>query len=66
MLLFKITYSNVSKEISKNRDYFQTHCNDRRNLFHMRVVTGIYIIIHNVIWYIYMNSYTNKSIYTQK
>ena len=27
-------YNNVSSSLFHNRDYVQTHCNDRRNTFH--------------------------------
>ena len=31
-------------------------------LFNLRVANGIHMTIHNVIWYNYMNSYTNSVI----
>ena len=37
--------------VIKNRDYIQSHCNDRRNTFHFACQ-----------WYTYMNTYTNTSI----
>ena len=50
------------KILSRSRDYIQTHCNDRRNPFHLHVVNGFHIIIHKVIWYNYTNTNTNISI----
>ena len=29
-----IKHRQFFKKVSRNRDYFQTHCNDRRNPFH--------------------------------
>ena len=28
-------YNNVSSSLSQNRDYIPTHCNNRRNTFHI-------------------------------
>ena len=57
-------------KISHNHDCIQTHCNDRRNPFH--VANGIYIIIHKLCYSIvthiririfsYGNSFENITI----
>ena len=47
-MMIVITYH----KFLKNRDYIQTHCNNKKNSFHFAY--------HQ--WYIYMNTYTNTSI----
>ena len=36
-------------KISQNRDYIQTHCNNRRNPFHFSLRQGFHIIIHKYV-----------------
>ena len=50
------------RRIAQNREYIQTFCNDRKILSFLHVANGFDKLIHNVIWYNYMNSYTKTSI----
>ena len=51
-------------KISQNRDYIQTHCNDRRNPFHFHAANVIHIIIHKLCYSIITRIYIQILIYT--